>query len=63
MEALGISQDDAKALGIGFYKGRLYQALRYENGQTAGYAAVTEAKLPAKLLPKLDNVVAFKARA
>lgn len=65
VEALGISEADAQALGIGFYRGKLYQALRYANGQTAGCSAFAngELKLPAKLLPKADNITPFRQRA
>lgn len=64
VSATGLSEEDAKALGVGFYRGKLYQALRYEDGSCAGYSAISgEIKLPAKLLPKADNVVHFKARA
>lgn len=60
--ALGITQTDADALGIGFYRGKLYQALRYANGECAGYSAFAngELKLPAKLLPQTSNVVQLK---
>lgn len=64
VEALGITEADAQALGIGMYRGKLYQALRYEDGSTAGFSAISgELKLPAKLLPKVHNVLPFKARA
>jgi DNA primase len=63
VEALGISEEDAQALGIGFYRGKLYQALRYDTGDIAGFAAVEGAKLPSKLLPQVHNVVAFQKRA
>jgi hypothetical protein len=61
VEALGVSEDDATALGIGFYRGKLYQALRYSNGDVAGYSALAngELKLPASLVP-MTNVVALK---
>jgi hypothetical protein len=64
IEALGISEEDAQALGVGWYKGKLYQALRYDDGSTAGYSAITgDIKLPSKLLPQVHNVVAFPKRA
>lgn len=58
---LGISEEDAEALGIGFYRGKLYQALRYENGDIAGFSAFAhgELKLPSTLLP-MTNVVALR---
>lgn len=56
--------DEVQALGIGFYRGKLYQALRYEDGSCAGYSAISgEIKLPTKLLPQVHNVVAFSKRA
>lgn len=60
--ALGISQADAEALGIGFYRGKLYQALRYANGDTAGFSwlANGELKLPQKLLPQTTNIVQLR---
>jgi hypothetical protein len=64
VQALGISEADAEALGIGWYRGKLYQALRYEDGSVAGYSAISgEIKLPSKLLPQVHNVVAFPKRA
>lgn len=62
--ALGITEDQADALGIGFYRGKLYQALRYANGQVAGFSAFAngELKLPANLLP-MSNVVPLQKRA
>jgi DNA primase len=35
--ATGLSEDDAKALGVGFYRGRLFQAARWPNGDIAGF--------------------------
>ncbi len=60
--ALGVTEEEAESLGIGFYRGKLYQALRYANGQTAGYSAFAngELKLPSKLLPQTSNVVRLK---
>jgi DNA primase len=63
VEALGISEDDAKALGLGHYRGKTYIAMRYDTGDIAGFAAVEGAKLPSKLLPQVHNVVAFPKRA
>jgi hypothetical protein len=64
VEALGITEDDAIALGIGFYRGKLYQALRYENGDVAGYSSFAngEFKLPPRLLP-MTNIVPLRHRA
>lgn len=61
---LGITEDQAEALGIGFYRGKLYQALRYANGQVAGFSAFAngELKLPSNLLP-MSNVVPLQKRA
>jgi hypothetical protein len=56
---LGISEADASALGIGVTRGKLYVAMRYDNGETAGFAEVTAPKLPKKLLPR-SNVVRLK---
>lgn len=63
--ALGISEEDAEDLRIGFYRGKLYQALRRPNGEIAGYSAFAkgELKFPAKLIPASGNVVPFKQRA
>lgn len=64
VQALGIPKADAQALGIGFYRGKLYQALRYDDGSIAGFSAITgELKLPSKLLPPTGNVVPFQKRA
>lgn len=58
---LTITEDEARALGIGNYRGKLYQALRYDNGQVAGFSTLTgELKLPSKLLPQTSNVVQLK---
>ncbi len=63
VEALGISEDQAEELRIGFYRGKLYQALRYADGKVAGYSSFAngELKLPSNLLP--SNVVPFQKRA
>jgi len=64
VEALGISEENAQALGLGFYRGKLYQSLRYEDGTCAGYSTISgDIKLPSKLLPQVHNVVAFPKRA
>jgi hypothetical protein len=51
IKQLGISEADADALGIGEKRGKLWIALRHDNGSIAGFAEVTP-KLPQKLLPK-----------
>jgi hypothetical protein len=62
--ALGIIESDAELLGIGMYRGKVYIAMRYDNGDIAGFAAVEAAKLPSKLLPYVaGNVVVLKQRA
>jgi hypothetical protein len=63
VSALGISEEDAHALGIGHYRGKTYIAMRYDTGDIAGFAAVEGAKLPSKLLPKADNVIPLRQRA
>ena len=64
VEDLGISEDEAAALGIGFYRGKLDQALRYSNGQVAGFSSFAngELKLPSTLVPP-TNVVPLQKRA
>jgi hypothetical protein len=66
VEALGISEEEALALGIGFHRNKLYQALRWPNGQTAGYSWIDKdgaLHLPAKLIPMDANVVPLRRRA
>jgi hypothetical protein len=63
VQALGLSEEDAHALGIDRYKNKTYIAMRYDTGDIAGFAAVEGAKLPSKLLPQAHNIVPFKARA
>lgn len=63
VQALGLSEQDAQALGIGVHRGKLYLAMRYSNGDISGFAAVEGAKLPAKLLPNTSNVVQLKRPA
>lgn len=58
VEALGLTEAEAQDLGIGMHRGKLYIAMRYENGDVAGFAH-GEFKLPSKLLPQ-SNVVALK---
>lgn len=59
VQALGITEPFAVALGIGAYRGKLYIAMRHVNGDISGFAAVEGAKLPKTLLP-MSNVVALK---
>ncbi len=61
VSALGIDEEQAKDLGIGVYRGKLYQALRYGNGQIAGFSD-GEFKLPKRLIPQ-SNVVKFPKSA
>jgi hypothetical protein len=63
VQALGISQEDAEALGIGVTRGKLWIALRHDDGSIAGFAEVTVAKLPKTLLPRSGNVVRFPKTA
>jgi len=64
---LGFAEDDAKALGVGFYRGKVYLALRHPNGDTAGFVAYQEGqplKLPPKWLsPKEAKLLHFARRA
>ncbi len=63
--ALGINEEDAQALGIGFvntglHRGRLAIALRWPTGEIAGFGSVEGGtiKLPSKLIQ--PKVVALK---
>lgn len=63
--ALGINEDDAQSLGIGFvttglHRGRLAIALRWPSGEIAGFGSVEGGtiKLPSKLIQ--PKVVALK---
>jgi DNA primase len=61
--ALGYSEADAAAFGIGFYRGHVYKAARYQSGQTAGYWKHVDGKwmAPKQWLPDVtNNVVHFK---
>lgn len=65
IEALGISEEDAKALCVGVNRGRTYIAMRYASGTVAGFAHVAGGKfiLPKNLLPDAaPNVVRFQKR-
>jgi hypothetical protein len=61
VEALGISEEDAAQLGIGFHRGKLYYALRYPNGEVAGYGH-GDLSLPKQLVP-MTNVAPFRKKA
>lgn len=64
VEALGLTEEQAQAFGIGVYRGKLYLAVRYPNGDISGYATVDGAKLPTKLLPQSEvKVLRFEKRA
>ena len=66
VEALGLDEDQAKLLGVGVYRNRLYSALRYPSGAVAGFQYVEGGTivLPKTLLPDAaPNVVTFKKRA
>lgn len=64
VEALGISEDDAAQLGIGFHRGKLYTALRYPSGTVAGFQSVDangNVVLPKTLLPdSAKNVISLR---
>jgi hypothetical protein len=66
--AVGFEPDVAEALGIGYagkgiLRGMVAIPLRLPDGTLAGYAGVTEAKLPSKWHGIETTVVPFKARA
>jgi len=66
VEALGITEEQAKALGIGENRGHVYCAMRYESGAIAGFLHLAAGKLvlPKNLLPdQVPNVVPFQKRA
>jgi hypothetical protein len=42
--ALGYSEKDAAAFGIGFHRGHVYKAARYQSGQTAGFWKLVDGK-------------------
>lgn len=47
---LGITEDEAKTLGVGEHRGKLYIALRDEYGHTAGFVSAENLKFPKTLL-------------
>jgi DNA primase len=64
IEALGISEADAQALGIGFvttglHRGRIAIALRWQSGEIAGFGSVEGGtiKLPSKFIPPKVHVL------
>jgi DNA primase len=64
LEALGISEADAQALGIGFvntglHRGRIAIALRWPSGEIAGFGSVEGGtiKLPNKFIPPKVHVL------
>ena len=66
VEDMGISEDDAYALGIGYHPRRkaVYMPIRNLDGTLAGFVGIADAqaiKLPPKWI--LSSVVPFKARA
>lgn len=64
--ALGITEEQARALGIGEYRGKVYCAIRYQSGTIAGFLHVAAGKmiLPKTLLAdQVRNVVPFQKRA
>jgi hypothetical protein len=66
VEALGLTEEQAKALGIGVHRGRVYCAMRYGSGTVAGFLHVAGGKivLPKNLLPDVDpKIVRFPKRA
>jgi hypothetical protein len=65
VEALGLSQDTAEALGIGYApkgmtKDYVAIPIRLPTGELTGYIGITEAKLPKEF--HLSNVVTFPRR-
>lgn len=61
--ALGVSEEDAERLGIGFYRGRVYFPMKDASGAVLGFIGWDgkELKLPPKWLP--SKIVPFKQRA
>jgi hypothetical protein len=62
VEALGLSQETAEPLGIGYapkgmMKGYVANPIRLPTGELTGYIGITEAKLPKEF--HLSNVVTF----
>lgn len=66
VKATGLSEEDAKSLGVGFYRGKLYQAARWPNGNIACFTTPDGAslKFPAKLVqPKEAKILRLEKRA
>jgi hypothetical protein len=61
VKALDISPEDAERFGIGHYRGKVYFAIRHEDGTVAGFIghSADGLKLPPSWLPK-NNVVKLK---
>jgi hypothetical protein len=59
VRALGFSQEDAEAFGIGFYRGQVYLPVRHPSGAISGFIGWSEGKLklPPSWLPDTSNVV------
>lgn len=64
--ALGFTEADAERFGIGFYRGKTYIPIRYQDGSVAGFVGynVEGLKLPPKWLEQTaPNVVPFGKRS
>ena len=64
--ATGLSEEDANALGVGFYRGKLYQAVRWPNGDIAAFTHPegSSLKFPKTLVrPREAKVVPIPKRA
>lgn len=59
--ALGKTEEECKALGIGEWRGKIYHAERYDTGQIAGFAE-GEFNLPKRLIQK-NNVVQLRPKS
>jgi hypothetical protein len=61
IEAMGLSEENATKLSIGFYRKKIYLAVRNDDGSIAGFAEFSEGnlRLPDKWL-KPTNVVPIK---
>jgi DNA primase len=61
VEALGLTEEDATRLGIGFTRGKVYFPLRDDYGFTTGFAGFADGqlKIPPALLPN-PSVVKLK---
>jgi hypothetical protein len=64
--ATGLSEEDAKDLGVGFYRGKLYQAVRWQNGDIAAFTHPDgdSLKFPKTLVrPREAKIVMIPKRA